>query len=308
MTFQVYKARNLKGACEKTYSSAAPRGRQQQRSLVPAWSRHVEKGMRSDILMTCKKTLGVSATNKWSQAQQQRLLQNLHLHGRGRLAHCFMIQFQQVSLCPCSGHMVLTSQRRPAQPTPPWASAPPPPAEPWVEPTDATEVGEAAEAEEAVEVAMAEPVEAPEEAPEENYDPGYDETGESAYDPGYDPGYDPCAADLDGVEALQQLLAPLGKAGEAETAPEGFEWSRKKQKKGGRGSWHAGHAAGTWDNLQRVVKLRKLGDFPATHVWCWWASAQGINSHYIHYCKLDGFQWGLNRQEKGNTLHQNFQN
>jgi hypothetical protein len=80
-------------------------------------------------------------------------------------------------------------------------------------------VGEAAEAEEAVEVAMAEPVEAPEEAPEENYDPGYDETGESAYDP----GYDPCAADLDGVEALQQLLAPLGKAGEAETAPEGFE-------------------------------------------------------------------------------------
>lgn len=111
--------------------------------------------------------------------------------------------------------------QRPAQPTPPWASVPPPPAEPWVEPTDATEVGEAAEAEavEAVEVAMAEPVEAPEEAPEENYDPGYDETGESAYDP----GYDPCAADLDGVEALQQLLAPLGKAGEAETAPEGFE-------------------------------------------------------------------------------------
>ena len=76
------------------------------------------------------------------------------------------------------------------------------------------------EAAETVEVAMAEPVEAPEEAAEEDYDPGYDETG--GYDPSYDPGYDPCAADLDGVEALQQLLAPLGEAGEAE-APQGFE-------------------------------------------------------------------------------------
>jgi len=33
-----------------------------------------------------------------------------------------------------------------------------------------------------------------------------------------------------------------------------------------------------------------------------------ITSNYIHYCKLDGFQWGLNGQEKGNTLYQNFQN